>query len=183
LPSLKGGDGMIKRTQILSKEGEILSDQTLPYSEILTDEGYKVPVHKLGAKIFADVLFPEEVTHAEIGRMTCLSKLMIGKTNLLGYRRGRDIEAYTEKELAGIVGLKDRQGRQFIKKMYDLHMIHKTETGIYINPMYFMTGQRLSLDLFLIFREELKGFLPDWVMVEFLRQARIKAPAEQGASL
>lgn len=175
---------MKKRTQIIGKHGEVVSDQVLPYRAVLTEEGYLVPLHKLGAKIFADIQFPNVMTHTEIGRMTCLSKLMIGKTNLLGYRKGRSIEDYTEKEIAAIVGLQyNRHGRHFIKKMYDLNVMRKTKTGIYINPMYFMTGQRLSLDLFLIFRDELKDFLPEWVMAEFLRQAKVKAIAEQEGSL
>lgn len=165
---------MYKKTQIIDNNGAVVSERSSPFKAMLNNDGYKVPIHKLGAKIFADVKFPETLTHADIGRMTCLSKLMIGKTNFLGYRKGREIEAYTEKELTDFIKLKDRQGRQFIKKMCSLHIMRKTETGYYINPLYYLTGQRLTLDLFLIFRDELKNFLPLWVIAEFLRQAKEK---------
>lgn len=47
--------------------------------------------------------------------------------------------------------------------------------GFYINPAYFMAnGQRLSLDLFLLFKEDLKAVIPSWVIIEFIRQAKEK---------
>ena len=52
----------------------------------------------------------------------------------------------------------------------------------YVNPAYFMrSGQRLSLDLFLLFREELTPLLPPEIMEEFLKQARDKAPLASDA--
>lgn len=70
----------------------------------------------------------------------------------------------------------DRPARNFVNKMLRLHVMMKIDdVGYYINPAYFMAnGQRLSLDLFLLFRNELKSILPDWAIVDFLRQAQEK---------
>jgi len=60
-----------------------------------------------------------------------------------------------------------------------LHVLQVIDTTsgrqYYINPAYFMpSGKRLSLDLFLLFRNDLKDILPPWVREEFLRQADVK---------
>jgi len=173
-----------KRVQIITNDGEIITEKNMSYTNVMGEDGYRIPYHKSGARTFADISFPKSMSDAEIGKMTRLANLMIGKTNMLGYRKGRGIEAYTENEIINIVGLQHRQGRQFLRKMYDLRIMRKTEVGIYINPKYFMTaGQRLTLDLFLIFREDLKGFLPDWVLSEFIRQASIKAEVKKNERL
>ena len=60
--------------------------------------------------------------------------------------------------------------------MVRLHVMRKVDgVGFYINPAYFMAnGQRLSLDLFLLFKEDLKPIIPSWVIIEFIRQAKEK---------
>lgn len=164
---------------MISDGGEVVSDRNERFTDTLNDDGYRFPPHKLGARIFADVDFPTDMTDAEIGKMTRLSKLMIGKTNMLGYRKGRSILPYTAHEIAELANLKERQGRDFINKMGRLKVIQKVDINdsyqYYINPAYFMaSGQRLSLDLFLLFKEDIAPILPKWVLDSFLIQAREK---------
>jgi len=172
-----GSGKLIKNVRMLSDYGELIKEKNNHFTESMNEEGYRIPSHKMGARIFSDVLFPDEMTDSDIGKMTRLSKIMIGKTNMLGYRKGKNIEAYTAKEIGKLVGIvKDRPARNFVNKMIRLKVMRKLDdVGYYINPAYFMAnGQRLSLDLFLLFRDELKPILPDWAILEFLRQAKEK---------
>jgi hypothetical protein len=170
-----------KRQYIDDRTGLIVSEYTSDFPDALNDEGYRFPSHKLGARMFAGVEFPKLMSDAEIGKMARLARrYMIAATNMLGYRDGREIKAYTGVEIAELSGYRDRQGRRFISKMVRLHVIQRINTNsgaqFYINPAYFMAnGKRLSLDLFLLFRSELTPLLPSWVMIEFLRQANNKA--------
>ncbi len=169
----------IKSQLINEATGEVISEEVKQFTNAMSEDGYRFPSHKMGARIFSDVKFPPDMSHADIGRMTILSKLMIGRTNMLGYRQGRSIEGYTAGEIAGLVDLQKRQGMTFVNKMLRLRVIQKviTNAGIqyYINPAYFMAnGQRLSLDLFLLFRLELTPIVPKWVIGEFLQQAHVK---------
>ena len=177
---------MIIETTHVNEDGERTFGNIKKFSDSMNGEGYRFPVQKMGARMFSDVQFPAAMSDSEIGKMARLSKLMIGKTNMLGYRTGHKIEAYTAQEIGALVGLKDRQARTFINKMVFLRVVQRVETAsgqqFYINPAYFMaSGQRLSLDLFLLFREELKNIVPGWVMIEFLRQARTKQTPKQTA--
>lgn len=43
-----------------TQTGELISRKEDVIEDVLTDEGYRVPPHKLGEKIFADVPFPED---------------------------------------------------------------------------------------------------------------------------
>lgn len=168
---------MIRTVKLVSSDGEILKDESYKLTESLNEQGYRFPAHKMGARIFSDVTFPIEMTDSDVGKMTRLSKVMVGKTNMLGYRRGRRIEGYTAEEIGELVGLKTkRTARNFVNKMVRLHVMRKVDgVGFYINPAYFMAnGQRLSLDLFLLFKEDLKAVIPSWVIIEFIRQAKEK---------
>lgn len=168
------------KSQLINEEtGEVLVESENNFTNSMTDEGYRIPSHKMGARMFSNVPFPAGMTDAEIGKMARLAKLMVSKTNMLGYRDGRGIQAYTAGEIAELAGLGARRGIPFVNKMLRLHVLQKVVTSagasFYINPAYFMAnGQRLSLDLFLLFREELKGVVPVWAMNEFLQQAHEK---------
>ncbi len=166
--------------------GEIYSDKRTLIEDILTDDGYKVPPHKLGAKTFADIQYPKAMTDSEIGKMARLSKLMIANANMLGYRTGRGIKPYSEAQLIDIVKMSRFRGKEFIAKMIGLGVmqINKRIVGdveseeYYINPAYFFAGRRISLNLYLLFREHLDEVLPEWVRMEFWRAALDKVGSD-----
>ena len=174
---------MIKRYQLIDDTtGEVIEESDQAFTAAMTDDGYRFPSHKAGARLFADVKFPDCMIDSDIGKMTRLSKLMIAKTNMLGYRDGRNVFAYTIVDLTELVGLSENRCHQFINRMVNLRIMQRivTTSGpqYYINPAYFMaSGQRLSLDLFLLFRAELTPILPEWVIDDFLRQVRTKQNA------
>lgn len=88
---------MIKNLKLVSVDGEILKETNEHFTDSMNDDGYRIPSHKMGARMFADVQFPNGMSDSDIGKMARLAKLMIGKTNMLGYRKGRNIQAYTAK--------------------------------------------------------------------------------------
>jgi len=167
---------MIKQTTSFSeKTGEIINIKKEAFADSMNDEGYRIPSHKLGARIFAEVQFPENMTDSDIGKMTRLAKMMISKNNMLGYRCKNKILPYTAKEIGDLIGLKKRRSQGFISKMIGLGIMcredSKDETRYFINPAYFMAnGQRLSIDMFIRFQKELVPILPKWVINEFLNQ-------------
>jgi hypothetical protein len=171
---------MLHRTQLINEEtGEIYETEENRFTESFNDDGYRIPSHKAGARLFEEVMFPKEMSHSDIGKMTILSKVMIKSANMLGYRQGGEILPYTAEGIGSLIGLQRTQGLKFIHRMCRLRVMQKVKTNsgsqYYINPAYFMAaGKRLSLDLYLLFREELTPILPSWVMREFLNQARAK---------
>lgn len=171
---------MIQRLQLISSDGEIMKVKDKHFTDAMNAEGYRMPSHKSGARMFSNVKFPQSMNDSDIGKMARLSKIMIGKTNMLGYRKGRQILPYTAQEIGKLVGLnKDRPARDFVNKMVRIRLMQKIDidgkSQYYINPAYFMSnGQRLSLDLFLLFRDELTDLVPEWVLLDFLRQAKEK---------
>ncbi len=172
---------MKKQTRYITSQGEIIDGKETFFADAMSEDGYRFPSHKMGARMFAGVAFPDELSDAEIGKLTRLSKgYLVGKTNMLGYRQGKEIKPYTASEIAELVGLRKRRGMPFINKMLRLRVIQKVTTNsgyqYYMNPAYFMAnGQRLSLDLFLLFRKELTPLLPAWVMLDFLNQTHVKS--------
>lgn len=108
--------------------GEVVDNVKGLYPEPLNEDGYRFPSHKAGSLLFADVEFPAEMSVADIGRMTILSKVMIAASNMLGYRQSGTIKAYTEDEIIRLAKLRDRQGRAFMANMLRLHLMHRIET-------------------------------------------------------
>ena len=165
---------------INEKTGEIISEKQKYFEDTLTEEGYKVPSHKLGAKIFSDVSFPIEMTDSEIGKMARLSKLMIATSNMLGYRSKAGIRPYTAGKLINILNLSYKRGKAFLEKMVRLGVMQINRRKYYniemqeyyINPAYFFAGRRIDLNLYLLFREHLDQILPEWVRLEFWKAAK-----------
>ena len=179
---------MIKRQQIITENGELVREDEQHFADALNADGYRFPAHKAGVRLFDDVRFPAGMSHSEICKMTVLSKLMIGRTNMLGYRQGNTIIPYTAVEIGGLVELSLKRGRQFINRMLQYHVMQRiiTQSGpqYYINPAYYMaSGNRLSLDLFLLFRDDVKSLLPQWVINDFVRQAQAKHIPDTGEIL
>jgi len=183
VPVEEGGNLLQLIKNVDTRTGEIILEKRKHIEDALTEEGYKVPAHKRGAKLFAGVPFPEEMTDAEIGKMARLAKLMVSTSNMLGYRKKGGIVPYTEKQIIKIVNLSQKRGREFIKKMIDLGVMQKNirivgdieSEEYYINPAYFFAGRRISLNLYLLFREHLDPILPEWVKREFIQSAKAQA--------
>ena len=181
---------MIKQTTTGNpKTGEIYSVKKEVFSDSMNEEGYRFPSHKLGARMFSDIQFPKEITHAEIGKMTVLARSMIAKTNMLGYRNGSNILPYNIEEIGAKVGLYNKRcSKEFVWRMCQLGLMRRVDSVngsfYYINPAYFMAnGQRLSLELFILFQNELKILLPQWAIVHFLNQVRENEANKQTASV
>jgi hypothetical protein len=178
---MKGRQVKIKK-QIINKHGEVVRESLDVYSDVMTHEGYRFPAHKLGARMFSDVRLPEKMSYADKGRMQDLARChMIPGCNMLGYRESHNIKPYTAREIGYLIGLYSRcRCREFLNKMLGLRVLHRVQdtSGVwqyYVNPAYYTAnGKRLSLSLFLLFRDELAPLLPEWVMSSFLMQARAK---------
>jgi hypothetical protein len=166
---------LYKETRYINNDGVQVNSRVEQFTEAMNNEGYRFPSHKLGARLFDDVDFPNEMTDSDIGKMTRLSKLMVGKTNMIGYRVNKNIVGYSNNEICEVLKMSYRRGMSFIRSMIKLRVIKLINGYYYINPAYFMsTGQRLSLELFIHFQDELKTILPEWVVTEFIMQAQVK---------
>lgn len=171
---------MIKRTQYIDENtGEICADKARFISAAFDEEkGYLFWVRKNFAKSFQDVDFPSEMSFTEIGRMAKLAKKIWSNTNMLGYRGHGGIKPYNVEMIGEVIGLKPRQAARFVDKMIRLGVMAKVtvqaekkrEVHYYINPLYFFSSNRLPLNLYLIFRNQLDPFLPNWVIHRFNEQ-------------
>jgi hypothetical protein len=167
----------IERKQLINPStGEIYSENIRHISAAFEeDKGYLFWARKDFARSFLDIDFPQQMTFDDRGRMATLAKKMWGKINMLGYRGHGGAKPYNEDKIAAIVGLSPARGKRFINKMVRLGVIarvevkseNKVDVQYYINPIYFHSGNRISLNLYLIFRKQLDYYLPEWVKQKF----------------
>lgn len=169
----------VRLVKDINSSGEVFSEKEIKLPDRFNDDGYLVPYNKRGSKMFADVPFPDRMNDAEIGRTARLAKIMISNSNMLGYRTRIGIMPYTEKELIDLVGLSAYRGKEYISKMINVGMMQRTKRIVgevemeefYINPAYFFAGNRVSQNLYLLFRENLDPILSEWAKSEFQQAA------------
>ncbi len=174
----------IKRDTVVTKTmvetGEVIDQykQTTYFPARFDEEkGYLWKVQSNGARMFSEVPFPEKMSMIDRGRMVTLAKHIWSKTNMLGYRGHGGVRPYSVKQIGELIDLSPEQTERFLKRMYGLEMIkpvsvpfgERIEIQYYVNPLYFFSGNRLSLNLYALFHEELEKHLPDWVKEEFAK--------------
>ena len=171
---------MQKKTMYIDEQtGEIVGQKSRYVGNRFDPEkGYLFRNQAGGFSQFYDVPFPPEMTDIEIGRMTRLAKKMWGKTNMIGYRGNGGVKPYDIDGMARIIGLERRQTYSFIKKMIDLGVMAKVKIEshgkvdyqYYINPLYYNSSNRISLNLYLIVRRQLDPYIPAWARKRFIEQ-------------
>ena len=168
------------KTRVINKNtGEILSKNVHPIAPVFDEErGYLFWPRKSFSKSFLDIDFPKELSFKEIGQMTTLAKKMCPKTNMLGFRGNGGTRPYNIDKIGSVIGLKSSQSYFFIRKMIKLGLMAEvkiksegsTEAQYYINPIYFFSGNRISLNLYLIFHRQLDEHIPGWVKYKYCEQ-------------
>jgi len=170
-------DKIIKKTQYINTDTGVIEKENMQYigAAFHDEKGYLFWARKNFAKSFIDVDFPKAMTMKEIGQMATLSKKMWSTTNMLGYRGNGGIKSYSDEQIGNIVGLKPYQAKTFMRKMITVGMIAKVivmtggekVTQYYINPIYFFGSNRIPLNLYLIFKNQLDKVLPGWVLEKY----------------
>ena len=173
---------MIKETRYIDEAtGEVRGGKVRHIAAAFDEEkGYLFWARKSFAKSFLDVPFPREMSDLEIGRMARLAKKIWSNTNMLGYRGNGGVRPYNTAGISAILKIGPRQTQRFIEKMIRLGVMARVEIKTegrqeiqyYINPIYFFSSNRIPLNLYLIFRQQLDQVLPEWVKQEFAGQER-----------
>lgn len=167
---------MIKETKLISDDGEIIKNNIHHIAAAFDEEkGYLFWARKSFAKSFMDIPYPPGMNHSEIGKMAILAKKIWSNTNMLGYRGNGGVKPYTPEQIGKFIDLGPRQAGRFIDKMIRIGILArvkietggKKETQYYVNPVFYFSSNRIPLNLYLIFKDQLDRFLPDWVKQEF----------------
>lgn len=167
---------VIRETRLIDGEsGEVVSRRVLEFNVFNEEQGYLFWNRKHFAKTFQDVQFPREMSDADVGRMTRLTKRVWANTNMLAYRSARGVRPMGPDEMGAYLGLRRSQVYAFLRKSIRLGVMARVEvttegrmeSQYYISPVYFFSSNRIPLNLYLIFRRQLDAVLPDWVKRRF----------------
>jgi hypothetical protein len=165
----------VKNSQIIElNTGEILSEKKEKIS-YFNDDGYLLFYRKNYSRIFSDIKIPDSFTDSELGKIYRMQSNIQQTTNLLVKRTNKRHRPMTYNEIVLSTGLRDRAGKEFIRKLITHGIIakvtieseNKTSIQYYFNPLYFHNGKRLSLSLYNIFKEQIEPHLEKWVKEAF----------------
>lgn len=174
---------MYKKEQFISNEGEVLNTKVTPYKDRFDNEkGYFLYSNGQSINGKAGVFFPDQLSKLDIANLTLLSRYLLGNSNLLGYRGNKSMKAMDVEQIAKVIGVNKRQGYNFIKKMLKHAMIGKVtvetketiSVQYYMNPIYFMNGRNLNLNLYILFQEQIEHHIPGWAQKKFEELRELK---------
>lgn len=177
-----------KITTFDNKTGYILDEKERGlYNPFDPEKGYNFKYKTISIKSYLDIPLPSGFSDSDLGKLLRLSRRIYANSNMIGQRKGTYIKPFTQDDIIKFLGLKDRQGRTFIKKVLEKKVIRRfelTEQGktfvqFYFNPIYFFSGTYLNINLFLLFQDELNKHLPLWVIAKFLEQAESEKETPQ----
>lgn len=125
-----------------------------------TDKGYLLHNnHSAGVKVMHRIEWP--ITTLEKSKwMTLLP--YIDKNNAL-MRHDRPTKPLTVKLITPIIELSEKKVYVWMKRMLDTNVIRKDDGFFYVNPMFIMASNRMSPELYRIFKDQVEGHIPDWV--------------------
>jgi hypothetical protein len=175
---------MVLKQRIITfnnRTGEVINEKIkdLYYNPFDPKKGYNFKYKSRTIKSYLDIELPKCFSDSEVGKIFRLSRCIYGDSNLLARRVHSTVKPLTKEYIIKEFKLKDRQGRALLKKLIDNKVLkpvpisfnNRKEIHYYFNPIYFFSGTYLSLNLYLIFQDELKNHLPEHVILKFLEQA------------
>ncbi len=178
--------------KVYAKEGSIMkAEKTIKYKDLRSGEtytrtsfvdlqfddedGYLFWNRKSHVKTFLDIPLPDVFSWSEKGRLGELRKFILKDTQFLAYRSGNVIKPLDEVKVGKSLGMSARQARAFVNKSVKHGVIKRITDGerkfLIFNPLYGMKAKRLSLTVYLLFQDELSGYVPRWVKERFSKQA------------
>jgi hypothetical protein len=144
-------------------------------SDPINDKGYLFWTRKSCVKSYLDIPLPECFTWADKGRINELRYYIIDG-QLLAYKSGNVIKPLTCKEISRIFELSDRKTKEIVKKMKKNSVVKEISIDglkyYAFNPVYGFKGNRLTLNVFIFFQDELKEHLPEWAYCELMQQVK-----------
>lgn len=154
-----------------TETGEVFDNRFSKYPLWSADKGYKFRLGCNQSRVFSDVSFPKDLSVSDLGRILLLQRFIQKDTNILVKRTSGGYRNLTTSQVIKAVGLKERQGRSFIRKLIrvgiigrvDVCMEDKTDYHYLFNPIYFHNSKYLNKYLYQTFKQWLDPYLSKWV--------------------
>lgn len=165
-----------REVKITDEQGNTVSEKKTTFPDRFDEEkGYLFWHQTSFVKTFQDVPLPEKITKADIANLFLLSKKIYSNTNMIGHRSNGGIKPLSIEQMAEVIRDTPRHTVTFLNRMIrerviakvDVHLGKDVITQYYFNPIYFFSNNRLSLNLYLLFQQDLDPFLTQYAKQKF----------------
>lgn len=173
---VNAGKQLVRMERVNLETGEVMYTNAKKVDMRFSDrQGYLFKHTENYIKKFMDSALPEELSWVDQGKLSRLQTYIVGESQLLGKRKNGRFEPLTLEDMAKIFKCKERWVYSTLREAKKHHILKEvTIDGVLwyaYNPIYGLKDKRISLETYLIFQDELKEVLPDWVRHNFLRLA------------
>ena len=175
--SRKAHTKQIIRPEITNLDtGEVTYGKPRTVHAQFSDTGYVYRQAESYIKKFTDSCLPEGLSWTDQGKLSRLQTYIVGSSQLLGSRKHSRVHPLTVADMAKIFKCKECWVYKTIREAKTHGVLKEVlidgVSWYAYNPVYGLRDKRISLETYLIFQDELKDVLPDWVRRSFLEQAK-----------
>lgn len=164
---------MLKTTKLTDEKTGRVFEVNKYVTDPLNEYGYLFWTRKSSVKAYLDIPLPKIFTWADKGRINEL-RHYITDGQLLLYRSRNTLKPITVDDMSKIFELSDRKTKELVRKMKKYSVLKEiTVDGVKyftFNPIHGFKGNRLSMNVFIYFQNELKEYLPEWAYCGLIKQ-------------
>lgn len=165
-----------REVRITDEKGNTVSEKRTKFPDRFDEEkGYLFWNQTSFVKTFQDASLSDSITKIDMANLYLLSKKIYSNTNMIGHRSNGGIRPLSIEQMADVIKDTKRHAVTFLNRMIKERIIAKIDiylgkdvvTQYYFNPIYFFSSNRLSLNLYLLFQQDLDPLLSQYVRQKF----------------
>ncbi len=168
-----------KTEQIINnKTGEVVYEKTSYMPELFNENGYYFWKKKAQSRQFTGIALPLE-SFEEEGIFGRLCRLYLSdNSNFLEVAHRGSVRPFNLNDLATMMNVSIRQAQRRLKSFLDSGVLAKLtvelrdekEEWLVVNPLYFVSGNRINDTLYKLFRNDLDKYLSPYARQEFAKR-------------
>jgi hypothetical protein len=173
----------VRREEIVNdRTGEVLYEKTSYIPELFNNDGYYFWKKKSQSRQFTGIELPLKNFEEEgiFGRMCRL--YLSNNSNFLEVPGRNNIRPFDVDDLADMMNVSLRQAQRRLKSFLDSGVLAKLtvelrdskEEWLVVNPLYFISGNRINDTLYKLFRKDLDNYLSPFAKKEFAKRIESK---------
>lgn len=148
--------------------GRILNGEEWKKHRFDLEDGYSFWLTAYAVRSFPNGFeLPKDIGASVCGHLYRCSMMLQPKTNIIVKHYKNYDRPISKQELAEELGLCEKQFRRFLKIATEKRVIKEYDHKLYMNPLFFIRGRKLTWQLYTLFQEDLDAFLPQWVIDRF----------------
>lgn len=160
------------------KTGEVSFEREYHVPELFNQNGYYFWCKKEQSRVFKNIALPDIGLDNEGVFSRLCRKYLAEGSNFLQVATKNSVRPFNLRDLAIELGVSEKQARRRLNVQLEygllatltIESMGTKETWLVVNPLYCISGPRLSTTLYILFRKQLDEHLSNYAKSEFAKR-------------